>query len=390
MLDTVSAWVLDENSQYRREPARPPHRRQADFDARFDWLTVFYNCFRISDTRAMLIGPPLGRFPGILDSLEIKANPTGNECHYEVQHLFTTGFANRRTDNLCRVLIDVDAGDTCLHLQSRAGPKTLELRPNYRELFRGRRVLFTLSRNNDPQWICDWMRFHRDMQSADAVLLYDNGSTAYDVSSLLDQMRQVSGFQAICVVHWPYKYGPQGVGRGTWDSAFSQDGVMEDARWRYLADAHGALNCDIDELVLSGDGNVFDKAALKAGYVKFAGRWVMPPLTSAETAVRHRESTYQLLPQWRWRGLRLRDTKLCPAKWAVVPNRCPAEAHWSVHEIVGMQTRTLEENDTCYRHFTRIGTNWKNNRHGIERDAPRQRKEDTALQKAFAQVKWEQ
>ncbi len=166
---------------------------------------------------------------------------------------------------------------------------------------------------------------------------------------------------------------------------------MEDARWRFLADAYGVLNCDIDELILSSEGNVFDKAAASsAGYVKFAGRWVTPPLTSAETAPRHRESTDQLLPQWRWRGLRLKDTKLCPAKWAVVPGHCPAEAHWSVHEIVGMQTKTLQQSDTCYRHFTRIGTNWKNNRQSIERDTSRRRKEDTDLQQAFARVNWEQ
>ena len=164
-------------------------------------------------------------------------------------------------------------------------------------------MLFTLSKNNHPQWICDWMRFHRDLQSTDAVLLYDNNSTDYEASWLLDQMRQVSGYQIICVVAWPHKYGPQAAGRRAWDHAFSQGGVMEDARWRYLADACGVLNCDVDELVLSSEGNVFDKAvASSTGYVKFAGRWVTPPEIATGTTPRHRESTQQLLPQWRWRG----------------------------------------------------------------------------------------
>src|SRR5271156_1541494 len=98
MIDPVSSWVLPEDSQYRREPARPPQLRQANFDAQFDWTTVFYDCFRVADTRAMLIGPPLNRFSGILDSLKIQFMSTGKPCPYEVQHLFTTGFANRRTD----------------------------------------------------------------------------------------------------------------------------------------------------------------------------------------------------------------------------------------------------------------------------------------------------
>ena len=338
----------------------------------------------------MLIGPPLTRFEGILDSLKIHALPTGSECRYEVHHKFTTAFANRRTDNLCRILIEVSEDDTCLQLQTIAGSKVLDIRPSARQIFRGRRVLFTLSKNNHPTWICDWMRFHRDLHAADAVLLYDNGSTIYTAEALLEKMKQVSGYSSIYVVSWPYKYGPQGVGRGTWDSAFSQDGAMEDARWRYLADAYAVLNCDIDELAVSAEGNIFDQAAASAaGYVKFCGRWVTSRNgEEAEMIPRHQQSTQQLLPQWRWQGLRPRDIKLCPAKWAVVPNRCPANAHWSVHEIVGMRTREMKCEETSYRHFSRISTNWKNNRKSIEYCDPRRQKEDTRLQQAFARVKW--
>ena len=394
MIESVSSWMLPDSSKYRREPARPLELRQANFDAQFDHLSVFYDCFRISSTRAMLIGPPLNRFAGILDSLRILSLPGGKRCRFDVQHKFTQAFANRRTDNLCRVLVEVPESDTCLQLQAMAGTKVVQIRPNAREVFRGRRVIFTLSRNNHPGWICDWMRFHRDVQAADAVLLYDNDSTAYSLNALLEQMKQVSGFQVICVVAWPYKYGPQGIGRGTWDSAFSQDGAMEDARWRFLSEAYGVLNCDIDELALSTEGNIFDKAAASpAGCVRFQGRWVTPPVgrgsDSEEGMPRHQESTYQILPQWRWKGLRPKDRKLCPPKWAVVPNRCPAEAHWSVHEIVGQRARAMKQDDTCYRHFTRIGTNWKNNRQSIEQSALRHQREDRELLQAFARVRWQ-
>jgi hypothetical protein len=390
MIETVSSWVLPETSGYHREPARPVPLRQATFDEQFDWHTVFYDCFRVQGTQAMLIGPPLNRFAGILDSLKIQALPTGNECRYQVDHQFTTAFANRRTDNLCRILVEVPEGDTRLQLQTVAGSKVLDIRPSARQAFRGRRVLFTLSKNNHPTWICDWMRFHRDLHAADAVLLYDNGSTAYTAEALLDKMNRVSGYSSIYIVSWPYKYGPQGVGRGTWDSSFSQDGAMEDARWRFLADAYAVLNCDIDELALSPQGNIFEQAAASAaGYVKFSGRWVTTRSSDeAEMIPRHHESTQQLLPQWRWQGFRPRDIKLCPAKWAVVPNRCPANAHWSVHEIVGMHARLMKRDATCYRHFSQISTNWKNNRKRMELSDRVQHKEDVKLQEAFAKVKW--
>jgi Glycosyltransferase family 92 len=392
MIETASSWILPADAGYRRESVRPIRRRQANFEAQFDAHTVFYDCFRVTKTQVMLIAPPLNRFEGVLGSLSIHSLPTGSECRYEVGHQFTTGFANRQTHNLCRLVVEVPQDDTCLHLQSTAGDTVLEIRPNGCEVFRGRRVLFTLSKNNHPTWICDWMRFYRDLHGADAVLLYDNDSTAYTASSLLETMKQVSGFRVISVFAWPYKYGPQGVGWGTWDSAFSQDGAMEDARWRYLAYAHSVLNSDVDELALSDQESLFDVAARStSGCVRFPGRWVNNNNNDcAEVVPRHRESTRQLLPQWRWKGFRPKDIRLCPTKWAVAPDRCPANAHWSVHEIVGMPARKMKGDATYYRHFSQISTNWKNNRKQMELSDRVRHKEDVKLQEAFARVKWDE
>jgi hypothetical protein len=396
VIESASAWVLPEDAGYRREPARPIDRRPADFEELFDARTVFYDCFRVTATQVMLIAPPLNRFAGVLDSLSITSLPTGSQCRYEVEHKFATGFAHRQTHTMCRVVVAVQESDASLSVQCDAGSAVLQIRPASCEAFRGRRVLVTLSKNNDFRWICDWMRFHRDLHNADAALLYDNGSTAYTTASLLEAMQQVSGFKAISVVEWPYKYGPQGIGRGTWDSAFCQDGALEDAHWRFLADAYAVLSCDIDELVLSNAGSVFDQAAGAAeGHVKFSGRWVnaQAPLNSSKVpeqlVPRHRDSMYQLLPQWRWQTFRPKDVNLCPAKWAVVPNRCPQAAQWSVHEIVGMRAQQLKPGETSYRHFRQIGTNWKNNHASLELSR-RKHKEDARLREAFARVHWDE
>ena len=209
MVETVSSWILPETSGYHREPARPVDLRQANFDAQFEWHTVIYDCFRVETNRVMLVAPPLNRFNGILGSLKIHALPTGNECRYEVHHKFTTAFANRRTDNLCRILVEVPEGDTSLQLQTVAGAKILEVRPSAHEVFRGRRVLFTLSKNNHPMWVCDWMRFHRDLHGADAVLLYDNDSTAYTAEMLLETMNKVSGFSPYTLSAGPSSMDPR-------------------------------------------------------------------------------------------------------------------------------------------------------------------------------------
>jgi hypothetical protein len=389
LVETASAWVLTEGSQYCRESIRLLNRRPGNFEALFDALTVVYDCFRVAPARALLIAPPLNRFAGILESLVICSQPSRVESRYRVEHKFTATLPNRHIDNLCRIWVDVPEEVASLHLQCKAGEATLDIRPSGYEMFRGRRVLFTLSKDNDPAWICDWMRFHRDLQHADAVLLYDNGSTAYTAECLLEKMRRVPGFRAVHVVAWPYKYGPQGIGRGTWDSAFCQNGAMEDARWRFLGEAQGVINCDIDELALSEQGTLFEKTSASAtGYVRFSGRWVNGPKREL-SLLRHKENTDQLLPQWRWKAFRLKDVNLCPTKWAVVPSRCPEEAHWTTHEIVGMRSQDLKPAQTCYRHFLKITTNWKTNRRDMESSGSAGHKQDAELQQAFAKVKWE-
>ncbi|MFX8481515.1 hypothetical protein ABTL74_19375, partial [Acinetobacter baumannii] len=69
--------------------------------------------------------------------------------------------------------------DDHLRLDGPLGAFTLPVQPNLSHLFAGRRVLLTLSRNNAPRWIADWIRFYATLHGADAVLLYDNASDRY-------------------------------------------------------------------------------------------------------------------------------------------------------------------------------------------------------------------
>ena len=389
-IGTPSSWILPPDSSFRREADRPKPFRPDDFEENFDAHTILYDCFRLQEGQVMMIAPPLAKFGGVLDSLVIESLPSGSRCQFTTRHQFRQ----------CRVTVNVRESDSALYVRSAAGEAVIDVRPNGCEAFRGRRVLFTLSKDNHPKWICDWMRFHRDVHSADAVLLYDNGSTSYTVEALLEAMRKVRGFKAISVVEWPYKYGPQGINGWHWDSNFCQDGALEDARWRYLASADAVLNIDIDELVLSDHGDAFERAARSSrSYVQFSGRWVIAsdegPFSQSvrgetgSNVARHKESSSQLLPHWRWGKLRPQDKNLCPKKWAVVPERCPASAQWSVHVILGVRGQKLALGDTSYRHFRQINTNWKYRRSDAGTVECQRTKRDTTLLEAFGRVCWD-
>jgi hypothetical protein len=73
----------------------------------------------------------------------------------------------------------------------------------------------------------------------------------------------------------------------------------------------------------------------------------------------------------------------------VAPNRCPASAHWSAHEIVGMSAAKAKTDTASYRHFCQITTAWKNNRKDLELSDRVPHVKDVKLLEAFAKVRWD-
>ena len=257
---------LDPDSGLRRESPRAPEFRQPDFDERFDSETLFYDVFRHPDrSTIMMIGPSLYNLASLFDDIEIRALPSGSVCRFRRYDL----------DRLTRVEVDAPAGTSEIVL--RAGKNELhgKVSPPETADYRSLRVLYAISKNNDITWICDWARFNRDVHGAQALLIYDNQSTDYQVDELLHKLGQIGGLAFVGVVPLPFRFGPPGLGlRKSWDSNFLQIGSLELARWRFLLDAKSFLNTDIDELVLGrGGASVFD-AAERSGIVRFYGRWV--------------------------------------------------------------------------------------------------------------------
>jgi hypothetical protein len=268
---------------------------------------------------------------------------------------------------------------------------------NETETFRDCRVIFTMSKDNPIEWILDWVRFNRDVHGANAVLIYDNGSSSYDSAALSSALRSVSGLRCSVVMEWPFKYGPQGTNsRDHWDSDFCQLGAWEHARWRFLQDARSVMNSDIDELILSrAGGSVFEAAEQSwSGFVGYRGRWVIGTDGgvggNAVTATpRHFDFSILMPPQYqRSRWLMWRDANECPSKWTVVPNRCPAHAQWHVHLICSWWASYFRTRQFSFRHFREIGSNWKYQRTSRVALDPAIHKVDELLRRTFRRVDW--
>ena len=379
---------LSEFTKARREARRPVAYRSPDFAAQFDDDTLFYDAFRSSDGRIVLCGPPFFNLRADLQQMQLSACTTGLASRFELRELDRHG----------QIHLPVTASTDALRLAIRFGDTSIAVQPNECNLFQGRRVLFTLSKNNRLDWIKDWIRFSRDIHGADAVLIYDNGSTAYSIDQLAAAVAEVDGIAVARVVSWPFKYGPQGLdARRFWDSDFAQHGAWEHSRRRFLERAASVQVSDVDELVLARDGqSVFDAVERdRFGVFRYAGRWVVgiagrEPLPG-QADRRHRDYSVTQRERLvrRFGFLPPVDADRCMPKWSVVPSRCPDRAQWRVHVIGGYLPSRRQAAAFSYRHFREIADNWKYER--LDRVAfdPARHEEDGLLARQLAAVRWD-
>ena len=351
-----------------REPTRPVERRVDNFSEKFDSTTLFYDALYTDwPGQVLLLGPPFANLSPLIEGTVVTALPSGARCDFRIRNM----------DRHSQMWISVPRGTARLVLDGGLGSFEITPAPNLSPIFEGKRVLFTLSKNNHLKWIQDWARYNRDIHGANAVLFYDNQSTDYSAEQVLEALEAVSGLDQIRVVSWPFKYGPLGFGLlDFWDSNFCQYGALEHARWMYLQRARSGLNSDIDELVVSSKGQSVFEAAERSwsGMVRFHGLWVFgfadrTPHAAPQLPIRHTAFDHYLKPTSRRRFGIFSATDVFPTpsgllntKWAVVPCKCPKNAQWTVHGIYswrGMYSHFSIDRSFLYRHYREVNDNWR-------------------------------
>lgn len=381
--------VVLTDSTIRREPLRPAALRPPGFEEQFDYHTLLFDSFFCGEHEILVTAPPFFNLSPFVAKMQVRAKPSGELCRFRIRNL----------DRHAQIRIAVPPDTTALILSSDIGRFEIEPQRNLSDFFAGRRVLFTLSKNNRFEWIQDWVRYHRDVHGADAVLIYDNQSTDYSAAELLDSLAGISRIVRICVAAWPFRYGPQGVvSKRYWDSDFCQYGAWEHARWMFLQRARSALNSDVDELVVARDGSSVFAAAERSlfGVVRYRGHWVhgfhgvtrVPDehtpirVVDFEHYLRHQPTKrWGVVPAYEW-------TTVCPPKWTVVPRRCPARAQWAPHRIKGWLGALPVSRLFTFRHFREIGNHWKYDRSAREMFDGSRYAFDPQMRKSFAAVQW--
>ncbi len=349
-----SSAFLDESLPLRREPRAPKRQRPAKFWQQFEDRALFYDCFWSEDGNAIiLLSPPPRNLLDHYRTAQVLAQPSGTPVKLSLHPARST---------MVSVVTDAPQGTESLVFTIGGQRHVIDVQPNHCDALAGRRLLFTMNKDNDPQWIEAWVRWHVTMHGTDAVVIFDNGSTLYEPQVLEERIGAIEGVKTVCVVSWPYRYGPHdpGVVFHRYWANFLQVSSYTMLFRRLARRCEAVLNCDIDELIGNDGGpGAYERAVDSPdGIVTCKGTWVECVTDPAET------------DQPNHFAYRYRDKNplkaICANKWALDPSRAwcdDLDVMPSVHRIYGIsKSKGRAAPKLPFWHFKAINTNWKTNR----------------------------
>jgi hypothetical protein len=341
--------ILDADGSLRRLPLGPDMVRSPSFFERFDDHAVFYDVFRDHTGRHVyLIGPMGLNLTPLIDGLVITGHPSGTSAKPRVHHGVQA--------EILRVTLP--RGDTRISFAFDKQRFDLGIQPNRSQHLRNDRVIFTINKDNDLRWIADWALFYVKEHGATAAVIYDNGSTAYNLVALRQTLAKVVGLEKFLVIPWPYKFGSMNdvfeehKFGGNW-GMFAQPPKFTQFLRKYAMEARSIVNVDIDELVISPFRKSVFKAVERApfGLLRFNRVWVLNSRT--ETALpRHKDFVV------RKKGVAARDRG---KKWALAPGKAYF-ASWRAqpwtHQVKGWLNLSGSSVEFYGYHFVGISRSW--------------------------------
>ncbi|MCA8883133.1 MAG: hypothetical protein KDA50_05210 [Rhodobacteraceae bacterium] len=331
---------LDGDAGLLRDYSRPENDRPEKYLQAYDRHTLIYDAFRSEDGRQVIMNAPpmLNLWPPFRDGLRCDGAPVARVK----QHVW------KRTDQIRATVPD---GVLTVTLAGQTYP--ISPRPTEAARFAGLNCLLALNKNNAVDWVRDWVRYNVNRHGAEAVVLVDNGSTAYPLAELAAALGDVAGLKQGLIYSAPFPYGPQmsASRRGERNPRFFQSTMLNLARSDALARAGAVLSVDIDEIVHGPEGQTIFEAARANpfGMVTVLGYWGYPASVDAIPA-RQRDHLFRTDPNPK-----------CNRKWCIVPGGLIDRVGvWDPHQVGGILQNLFTTSKT-FRHMHCRGTTtgWK-------------------------------
>lgn len=225
---------------------------------------------------------------------------------------------------------------------------TSAVSPAVPEGFAGLNTAFLISKDNPLEWLVTHARYHREAHGLQALIVMDNGSRSYGLDDIRAALAPV-GLQKLLVLDVPFKYGPVGKKPYRRTEKYMQTALFNVLRLRFLAQARAILNCDVDELIVTRGGSVFDAAVTsRIGFVQIAGHWVYPA-PGGDGPFSHLDHSHTAQPP-----------KPCPPKWCLAPSKRLGGFSWDIHGMERLPfLRRRTHAGLSFVHCRSLTTGWK-------------------------------
>jgi hypothetical protein len=315
-----------------------------DFWERYDSSTLIYDCVWLPQEKVLrlYLPKPIGFATQLKASRFALDGETVSIAHW------------RRFRQYDEIDFTAPQKPSQLEVVTTTASSSISVNDNRSDIFAGRNVLYTMLRNDDLRWVHDWGLAHQRNHGTDAILIADNGSTAYSTAELLQTIRSIPGIEVAQVLTVPFRHGPSShTCSGVGATKFLQTACLNLCRGRFFSTARGVLVCDVDELVFSRDGeSIYDATANSlTKYKTFHGHWRFANATVDLS--RHKDHVFAD-----------KGTGLCASKYCIVPDSVFGRMSWSVHSLENVNRRIFRRGKRFgFYHCQSINTSWKSPRH---------------------------
>lgn len=367
------AVFLDQTSQLRRLPRAPGRSRPSSFHENFEDRCLYYDAFWYGGQgQILLVGPPPLNLGPALDAASYRALPCGTNLSARL-------FASRST--MITELEGAPWGTEAIEVTIGNEIYEVSVGRDFSTDLSDAQILFAINKNNDLAWIARWADWHVKNHGTDTAIVFDNGSTRYGLEDLKETLRSTAGLARAIVFSMPQKFGPldKWVLTHHFWPRFLQISAVNIALRRFGMKAKGLINCDIDELVYSGDVSAYQLASESNwGVLRMRGQWI-------EAVYDGPAPRDHLGYFYRHNGMR---AKLSPPKFVLDPSRDWVRdlgVHPYLHRVHFAPSGARRySGKAVFWHFRGINTNWKEDRTSNHIIDPKRHRRDEAWCRAAA------
>lgn len=318
-----------------RVSPRPLSLRQANYEDEFDYDTLIYDVL-YRDNKIVILSPFLTeeQISSLLNNILID----GLNIKMFKYHIFKTN----RTIKIIIFITDIKQINSIFIYK-----KEMKFLENRFLNYDTSRVLYTLQKNNDIEWIKDWIQYYNHIHKPSLVIIYDNNSDVYTVDELNRELKKIA---TNCIVlSFPFKYGPGAFNGSSWDSDYCQYAAFEHIRYSLPSNSL-LLNVDIDEICISlrEENNIYNYLlSSEFNAILFKGKWCYIEKDKNEI-VDNKHCFHEIFEK---------DT-VCSPKYVVNLDAIEDNIFLGVHDVI-YEKNKLTTTDFIYLHCRNISNNWK-------------------------------